>query len=76
MSLPKLLILALIVAVVWYGYKWMGRVGVVRKAGRGEGDSIDRDSEDLVQCALCGTYVASGLDRCPEGRDDCPMVRG
>jgi uncharacterized protein len=77
LSLPKLLVLALIVAAVWYGYKWVGRLDQERKAKlreEGSGDRVGRDSQDLVQCALCGTYGPMGLDRCPEGRDDCPMV--
>lgn len=79
LSLPKLLVLALIVGGVWYGYKWLGRLDQERKAKlreRGPGDRVGRDSEDLVQCALCGTYGPADMERCPEGRDDCPMVRG
>jgi len=74
--LPKLLVLALIVGAVWYGYKWMGRVAQERKAKPREDGTLGRDSQDLVQCALCGTYGPTDLDRCPEGRDDCPMVGG
>ena len=79
MSLPKLLVLALIVCAIWYGYKWVGRLDQERKAKLREedsGDRVGRDSEDLVQCALCGTYGPADLDRCPEGRDNCPMVGG
>ena len=79
LSLPKLLVLALIVGGVWYGYKWLGRLDQERKAklrAKGPGDRVGRDSQDLVQCALCGTYGPADLERCPEGRDDCPLVRG
>lgn len=75
-SLPKVLVLALIVAAVWYGYKWMGRQNKLRDEERGGDDAIGRDSEDLILCALCGTYGPKDLERCPEGRDDCPMVGG
>jgi uncharacterized protein len=77
LSLPKLLVLALIVAAVWYGYKWVGRWDQERKdklREDGPDDRVGRDSQDLVQCTLCGTYGPADLERCPEGRDDCPMV--
>ena len=75
-SLPKLLVLALVVAAIWYGYKWLGRVNRRRKATPREVGSRDGDGQDLVQCAACGTYGPAGLERCPEGRADCPLARG
>ena len=81
LSLPKILVLALIVAAIWYGYKWVGRLDRERKAKLregvlGESDAVDHEGEDLVKCTLCGTYGTSGISRCPEGRDDCPLVKG
>lgn len=76
LSLPKLLVLALIIAAIWYGYKWVGRVNQRRKATPREVGSQGGDRQDLVRCAACGTYGTTGLDRCPEGRDDCPLVKG
>ena len=79
LSLPKLLVLGLIVAAIWYGYKWVGHRDQERKSKlreEGPGERVGRDSEDLIQCAACGTYGPAELERCPEGRDDCPMVRG
>ncbi len=75
-SLPKLLVLALIVAAIWYGYKWLGRVNRQRKAPPREVGSQGGDHQDLIQCAECGTYGLAGLERCPEGRADCPLVKG
>ena len=78
-SLSKLLVLILIIAAIWYGFKWVGKLDKGRKArlresgsrsGSGEGDS-----RDLAECPACGTYVTVRLDECPEGRGDCPMLR-
>lgn len=76
-SLSKLLVLILIVAAVWYGFKWVGRLDRVRKERLRESGSRPGDggSRDLIECKACGTYVAAGLEECPEGRADCPMVR-
>jgi uncharacterized protein len=84
-SLPKLIVLALIIGAVWYGFKLMGR-GASRRDGapenRARGDECGdaRDDtpsrgQDLEACAACGTYVARPVARCPEGRADCPMTR-
>lgn len=83
LSLGKLLLLALIIAIVWYGFKYMQRVEDVRRALRQEmerrrksGRSGPRsiEAEDLVKCARCGAYVAAeGATNC--GRPDCPWGR-
>lgn len=78
-SLPKLLVLALIIAVVWYGFKIVGRLDAKRKQevrdGRRRGTPRRRqaeaeDTEDLVRCPTCDTFVAANARSC--GRDDCP----
>ena len=76
-SLPKLLVLILIIAAIWYGFKWVGKLDRDRKdrLRNAESGSRGEDERDLVECAACGTYVTVGLDRCPEGRADCPMLR-
>jgi len=76
-SLSKLLVLILIIAAVWFGFKWAGKLDQARKArlresGSGSGEG---DSRDLAECPACGTYVTARLDQCPEGRADCPMLR-
>jgi uncharacterized protein len=81
-SLGKLLVLAVILAVVWYGWKYVQRVEQVRRALKEEierrraGNSAppSRPAEDLVKCSVCGTYVPShGAHAC--GRADCPWPR-
>ena len=82
-SIGKLLVLAAIVAALWYGFKWIGRYQQVQKTkaregqggGQGEGER-DREigAENMVACAVCGDYVvARGTTSC--GRDDCPYPR-
>ncbi|MDX1485422.1 MAG: hypothetical protein R3229_13185 [Alphaproteobacteria bacterium] len=76
LSLPKILVLVLIVGAVWYGYKWLARTGEDDPEKLREDNSRSGAGEDLVQCALCGTYAPARVDRCPEGRADCPLVQG
>ena len=80
-SLSKLILTAIIVAAVWYGFKYINRLGEERR------DKLDRQknpaksnkkksqndagAEDMVACAICGTFVApSSVVNC--GRGDCP----
>ena len=61
-SLPKLLILIAVIAVVWYGFKAAGRINRNRQrdtnqAARNETSEIA--VKDMVQCPKCGAYSAS-----------------
>jgi uncharacterized protein len=83
LSLGKLILLAIIIAVVWYGFKYMERVETLRRTQRREADRQRKsappgprgiEAEDLVKCARCGAYVAAGsATHC--GRPDCPWGR-
>jgi uncharacterized protein len=81
LSLGKLLVLAIIVAAVWYGFKYVQRVEEVRRmlrqvqrqqqqrASRAGPQTLE--AEDLVKCRQCGAYVAArSTTSC--GRPDCP----
>jgi uncharacterized protein len=81
LSFGKLLVLILLVLVVWYGFKYVQRVEDVRRMLRRE---LERrqgkpqpnqpiPAEDLVKCARCGAYVATG-SRSSCGRADCPWT--
>jgi hypothetical protein len=81
-SLPKLLLFALLVAIVWFGVRYVNRVEEIRRAVREElkrrqpprrqAQSIE--AEDLVKCGQCGAYVAArSASSC--GRPDCPWGR-
>lgn len=81
-SLQKLLFTILVIAIVWYGFKMIARI----QERRSEGDAASRrapsrrrrrsggaaaEAEEMVACALCGTFVpARNARSC--GRDDCP----
>ena len=79
-SLPKLVVLALILAAVWYGFKAFGRYATggrgsrrtrVPKNDAGAENDGNMTSVDMTKCAVCGVYVsADGPASC--GRQDCP----
>jgi hypothetical protein len=79
-SLPKLLVLILIIAVIWYGFKWVTEVDRDRRrkvkeekqAAKAERSGPAQvDAHDMVKCPRCGTFVAPASARnC--GREDCP----
>ncbi len=75
-SLQKLVVLAAIIAAVWYGFKFVGRLDKARKAAlksaRVESAAAPvADVEEMERCAACGTFVPlRGAGAC--GRDDCP----
>ena len=85
-SLGKLLLLALLVLAIWYGFKYVNRIEEVRQtlkraardaAARSQARTQARQgapsiqAEDMVKCPACGVYVTkSGATNC--GRADCP----
>ncbi len=84
-SFQKLIVLAVILAVVWYGFKFLGRLQNTRRKEARERDlrSPDRkarreaapqeslDVEETVVCSQCGAYVpARGATSC--GKPRCP----
>ena len=82
--MPKLLIIAAIIALVWYFFR---RGALLRsrddrqarpEAGAGKRQSGAKSSaqtgkvEDMTECKVCGAYVpAMGASKC--GRADCPF---
>ncbi|HEV8027106.1 MAG TPA: hypothetical protein VGP50_06730 [Stellaceae bacterium] len=83
LGLPKLILLALMIAIIWYGYRYLQRIEAVRRALRDELMRRQRatarpsqpvEAEDLVKCATCSAYVPSHhASAC--GRPDCPWRR-
>lgn len=84
-SLQKLLFTAAAIALVWYGFKWLGRMRVQKQAlareqarrmakeGRSGSGATKAapDVEDMIECTVCGSFVASsGTRNC--GKTDCP----
>ena len=72
-SMNKLLILAAVVAVAWFGFRWWQRQQIAkreppRRAPHQRGRA--GDVEDMRACPTCGTYVTAGSGPCE--RADCP----
>ena len=81
LSIGKILLTAAVIAAVFYGWKWLGRVqaqrpAVKKSAKKRSGGNVSApppasDAVDMVQCPICGDFVsANGTRNC--GRDDCP----
>ncbi len=86
-SLGKLIVLALVVAAVWYGFKAYARMQRIDEGGRKPGERTMADRlrraaqsksapepepiEDTEKCPTCGVYVA--IDTAKNcGKPDCP----
>ena len=72
-SLPKLIVLGLIVAAIWYGFKFFGRGRLTSKINRRDekDQSKTHRAVDMVQCSICNDFVAlRGTNFC--GREGCP----
>ncbi len=79
-GITKLLVLAAIIAAVWYGFRLVGRLDAARKNRPGGHERVDRrgsggdapaDVEDTVQCPVCNAYVVA-KSASPCDRPDCP----
>ena len=82
LSPSKLLFTVLIIAAVWYGFKWIGRFQANQKkqspnqdgAAKGNTPTSNDGVEDLVACSKCGDYVISDK-KSGCGKDGCPYER-
>ena len=80
LSFTKLLLLAILVLIVWYGFRYAARIEAVKQAVRaqalrrrssGDRRAPNRPVEDLVKCQRCGAFVAAqGAANC--GKPQCP----
>jgi len=68
--LGKILLLAAIFAVAYYGYRYYIRREQVRKAEDAARVQKGGAGQTMSKCAVCGSYVAPGAGKC--GRADCP----
>lgn len=70
----KLIVLAAVVAAVWYGFKLVTRLDQERKRRHTLREKQRQGTESvgkMEKCAVCGTYVvAATAGDC--GRDGCP----
>ena len=77
LSLTKILFTLLVVGLVWYAFRRLNRPlmpGANRRWFRRRADEPAREAriEDMVQCRLCGDYLATGAGAC--GREGCPRA--
>ena len=79
-SLSKLLFTAVVILLIWHGFKWFaryqaGELGAREKksVNRGQpGNSPGGEAADTVKCDVCGAYVVSGqATNC--GKGGCPF---
>ena len=70
-SLSKILLTGAVIFAVWYGFKYLGRLG--GRISRSDGDKGGSAAtvKDLRQCDVCGVFAAP--DAAPScDRSDCP----
>ncbi len=82
LSFAKVLVLAIVISVVWFGFRWFQRwekeqaarnaAPAPRKNGGGtRGEPQQLAAEDMVACTVCGAYVAPrSATSC--GKSNCP----
>lgn len=86
-SFTKLLVLAAVIAAVWYGFKLVGRLDKQRKgegrlqrtaqppkpagAAAREPAKAEPGSEDMVACRICGAYYIPKPGADSCGRPEC-----
>ena len=82
-GLQKLIVLALVIGAVWYGFKYFSRLDALRRrvdksvradGGKVTGGSAKPDAaQDMERCETCGDFVAVGAaTSC--GREACPYT--
>jgi hypothetical protein len=76
-SLPKLIVLGLIIAAIWYGFKMFGsgRLAFKSKVSKGEDSkAAGLGAVDMVQCKICNDFVSiESTTFC--GKSGCPYPR-
>jgi len=75
----KILLTVVLVAVIWFGFKYLGRVAELR-ARKEERETAEKPRfepvengesvQDLVKCRTCNTFRSPKLGSC--GRPECP----
>jgi hypothetical protein len=84
-GIPELFIILIVVFAAWHVVKAFNRLGQTQPprgaARRSQGPQQAQrpqarpmiEAEDLVNCRVCGTYIATSARHC--GRADCPQPR-
>jgi TRAP-type C4-dicarboxylate transport system permease small subunit len=74
----KLLALAAVIFLVWYGVRWLQRLNsTTQRLAKAQREQVAKAeaaasvaTQELVACPVCGTYVAPRGAGCD--RSDCP----
>ena len=79
LSISKIIFTILIIGAVWYGFRWMNRMGqsgaqkAKERLRRASGQS-PAPVEDMKPCVVCGDFVIHDLaSNC--GRENCPFPK-
>ena len=64
LNLVKLFVAAVIVAALWYGFKW------IRGIFGGRDSKSGPDTLEMKECPVCGVYRTAEHKACE--REDCP----
>jgi threonine/homoserine/homoserine lactone efflux protein len=61
LSFTKLLVLAAVAAIVWYGFKAVRRRDERRAEAARPPKNVQPATELMVKCPVCGTYNPTGV---------------
>jgi len=75
-SFWKIVVLAAVIAIVWFGFRWVQRWQAesqarLKESSRRPSGGREVQAETMVACRACGTYVVAGARGC--GRRGCPF---
>tara|TARA_B100000214_G_C23431731_1_gene385135 strand:+ start:143 stop:382 length:240 start_codon:yes stop_codon:yes gene_type:complete len=74
LGIREIVLTAIVVAAVWYGFKIVNRDKTLKKPVGGENvaSGSNPGSVEMRPCRGCGVYVAVGSSDC--GTADCPHI--
>jgi hypothetical protein len=72
----KFLLTVAVIAIIWFGFRYLGRVAELKRGGGAPRTpkpppSVGLEAETMVECRSCGTWQPSRSARSC-GRSDCP----
>ena len=76
-SLPKLILLGLIVAAIWYGFKMFGSGRMTSKLkGRNQNNRTGSpEAVDMIKCSVCNDYFVASKGVTFFDKEGCPNPR-